>query len=122
MPKRARRDKLNSTRVGIRSIGTSRSVESVKALLSRSSQSALRAVAEHRQVQFEWRKWLENKLPEALRAHVTGVAAKPDALVVFAASSAWSARLRFALVELEPAIKKENGAIRSVSVRVMPKR
>jgi hypothetical protein len=93
-------------------------VESVKQLLSRSSHS----VALQRQSQIDWRNWLRSKLPAALAAHVTGVAERAENLVIFAESAAWSARLRYAVAELDDAIRSANPAIRSVSVRVLPKR
>ncbi|HEV7716218.1 MAG TPA: hypothetical protein VGO53_11515 [Steroidobacteraceae bacterium] len=97
-------------------------MQSVKALLSRSSQSALGRVAQQRQSQADWREWLRAKLPAALDMHVTGAVERDDSLVIFAESAAWSARLRFAVAEFETEIRREKPAIRSVNVRVMPKR
>jgi hypothetical protein len=107
--------------MGVRSVSTSRTVESVKALLSRSSQSALSDVARHRQSQKDWNLWLRSKLPAALAARVTGVTERAENLVIFAESSAWSARLRYAIAELEEEIRRANPAIKVVDVRVMPK-
>jgi hypothetical protein len=97
-------------------------VESVKALLSRSSQSSLARVAEQRQIQKDWRAWLCSKLPAALAARVSGVVERAENLVIFAESAAWAGRLRYALVELDEEIRRENPAIQSVAVRVMPRR
>jgi hypothetical protein len=47
---------------------------------------------------------------------------RAENLVIFAESSAWAGRLRYALVELDDDIRRENPAIQSVAVRVMPKR
>jgi hypothetical protein len=94
-------------------------------LLSRSSHSAnsaLGRVAEQRQSQSDWRTWLCSKLPAALAARITGAVENAENLVIFAESSAWSARLRFAIAELDAEIRRANPAIRSVNVRVMPKR
>jgi hypothetical protein len=107
--------------MGLRPVSTSRTVESVKSLLSRSSHSALGRVALHRQSQTDWREWLRSKLPAALATRITGVADRDENLVIFAESAAWSARLRYAVVELNDEIKHVNPAIRSVTVRVMPK-
>jgi hypothetical protein len=41
-------------------------------------------------------------------------------LVIFSASAAWSARLRYALMELEPQIRAEFPALTAISVRVRP--
>jgi hypothetical protein len=96
-------------------------VESVKTLLSRSSHSALGRVALQRQSQIDWRKWLGSKLPAALAARITGVVERAENLIIFAESAAWSARLRYAIVELDEEIRRANPAILSVSVRVLPK-
>jgi predicted nucleic acid-binding Zn ribbon protein len=96
-------------------------VESVKALLSRSSHSALGRVAEQRQSQSDWRRWLGSKLPAGLDARVSGVVERDGILVIFAESAAWSARLRFAIADLDVEIRRENPALRSVAVKVMPR-
>jgi hypothetical protein len=97
-------------------------VESVKALLSRSSHSPLARVAEQRQSQKDWGEWVRSKLPAALAARVSGVVERAENLVIFAESAAWAGRLRYVLVELDEDIKRENPAIQSVAVRVMPRR
>jgi hypothetical protein len=107
--------------MGLRPVSTSRTVESVKTLLSRSSHSALGRVAQQRQSQSDWRSWLCSKLPADLATRVTAVVERAENLVIFAESAAWSARLRYAVVELDDDIKRANPAIRSISVRVMPK-
>jgi hypothetical protein len=91
-------------------------------LLSRSSQSALGRVAEQRQAQADWRTWLSSKLPAALASRVTGAVENAENLVIFAESSAWSARLRYAVAELDAEIRRANPAIQTINVRVMPKR
>jgi len=44
-----------------------------------------------------------------------------DTLVVFAESSAWSARLRYAVVEIEAQIRAAHPGITEITVRVLPK-
>jgi hypothetical protein len=99
---------------------------SVNTLLSRVSQSLTRStlgrVAEQRQTQRDWRAWLKNSLSSELDAHVTGVVASGANLTVFADSSAWSARLRFAVAEFEAEIRAQNAEIQKVVVKVMPRR
>jgi hypothetical protein len=107
--------------MGVRSVSTSRTPESVKALLSRSSQSALSDVARHRQSQKDWSIFLRSKLPAALAQKITGVVERAENLVIYAESSAWSARLRYAIAELDEEVRRANPAIRSIDVRVMPK-
>jgi predicted nucleic acid-binding Zn ribbon protein len=101
---------------------TLRAPESVKALLGRISQSLRTPVAEQRQAQQDWRSWLKERLPEGLDAHVTGVVERDTALTIFAESAAWSARLRFAVAEIETAVRERNTAIRKVLVKVLPRR
>ena len=99
-----------------------RTPESVKTLLGRISQLTRPPVAEARQAPREWREWLKNKLPEGLEAHITGVVEREQSLTVFAESAAWSARLRFAMAELDEEIRGANAAIQKVVVKVLPRR
>jgi hypothetical protein len=41
-------------------------------------------------------------------------------LVIFTASAAWSARVRFAVAEIEEALKRAHPRIAHVAVRVLP--
>jgi hypothetical protein len=68
-----------------------------------------------------WRPWLEARLPPGLPARITGIAAREDSLVVFTDSPAWSARLRYALHDLEAQIRETQPDIKDVTVRVMPR-
>jgi hypothetical protein len=51
---------------------------------------------------------------------VSAVIERDDALVIFAASAAWCARLRYALQDLEPQIRADFPALSAISVRVRP--
>ena len=95
--------------------------DSVKTLLSGKGSVALARVSAQAARQKEWRQWLEEKLPAATVARLSGVVERGDTLVVFTESAAWSARVRFAVLEIEPLIKKEWPGIREVLVRVMPR-
>ena len=66
--------------------------------------------------------WLKNRLSEDVDSHVTGAVERENTLTVFADSAAWSARLRFVVVEFEAAIREQNPAIQKVVVKVMPRR
>ena len=68
-----------------------------------------------------WRGWLCRHLPTDLAGRVSGVVEREDTLVIFAASAAWSARLRFALNELEPQIRAEASTLSAIRVRVRPR-
>jgi len=108
--------------MSVRPVSTSRTTESVKTLLSRTSHSALGRVAEQRQSQWDWGVWMRSKLPAALATRVTGVVENAENLVIFAESSAWSARLKYAIAELDTEIRRAGPKIQTVAVRVMPKR
>jgi hypothetical protein len=68
-----------------------------------------------------WNEWLSDRLPAEIRPRVSGVVERDDALVIFAESAAWSARLRFAVQELEREILAAAGGLTSVVVRVRPR-
>jgi hypothetical protein len=71
-------------------------------------------------IEQEWRTFLGAHLPAGLAEHIAGIGCHPPELVVYAGSSAWSARLRYALTELEDAIRQRNPALQKVVVRVRP--
>jgi len=68
-----------------------------------------------------WRPWLEARLPPGLASRITGITERDGNLVVFADSSAWSARLRYALQELGAQIREAQADINEVTVRVLPR-
>lgn len=70
--------------------------------------------------QAAWRDWLKSNLPAELTGRVTGVVERDGLLTVFAESAAWSARLRYALQELDQAVRRANPNIKRVAVKVMP--
>ena len=67
-----------------------------------------------------WNGWLCRHLPTDLAGRVSGVVEREDTLVVFADSAAWSARLRYALQELEPQIRAATARVTAIRVRVRP--
>jgi hypothetical protein len=117
MPNVSRRNKNRSSafRVSPRR-GTPTGTHSVKDLLG-----GLTRVTDQAARQTAWRRWLEEHLPAGLAAHLSGVVEREGALVIFAESAAWSARLRYAVHELESRIRAHDPAITTVSVRVLPK-
>jgi hypothetical protein len=68
-----------------------------------------------------WTTWLSGHLPAELGGRVTGVVEREGTLVIFAESAAWSARLRFAVQELEPEILAAAVGLKEVQVRVRPR-
>jgi hypothetical protein len=49
------------------------------------------------------------------------VVERHDTLVIFTASAAWSARLRFAVAEIDAQLKRTHPGIAAVAVRVLPR-
>lgn len=80
----------------------------------------LQALQQTRATQQGWLDWLRAALPDELRAAVINVVRKGDELTVLAASAAWSARLRFTVAALAPAIQARAPEVISVKVRVAP--
>ena len=68
-----------------------------------------------------WDTWLSQHLPAEIRTHVSGVVEREGTLVIFAESAAWSARLRFAVQELEAGILGAARDLSAVRVRVRPR-
>jgi hypothetical protein len=95
-------------------------VHSVKDLLQ-SSGFALARVSDQAQRQQFWDRWLLERLGAALHGRISGISEQEGKLTVFAESAAWSARLRFALAELEAPIRAAASTVQSVSVRVLPR-
>ena len=98
----------------------SKRADSVKDLLARAN-PVLAPIASQRAAQSGWRAWLDQRLRSPLAEHVTGVVERDSTLVIFADSAGWSVRLRYAVAEFEPEIRKMHPAIAHVAVRVMPK-
>lgn len=94
-------------------------VSGIKDLLKR--QPLLKALNNAQLQQDNWRQWLAPQLPAELIHHITQIKADRDELVVYAATAAWCARLRYALAELETDIRQHDAGIRRVQVRVQPR-
>jgi hypothetical protein len=80
----------------------------------------LAALADQAARQRAWRKWLDERLPEPLRARITGMVERDGELVIFAESAGWGVRLRYAVAELEADLRGAHPAISRVVVRVLP--
>jgi hypothetical protein len=115
MPNKIKRNKRDDGRMRRRQ----RSGDSVKDLLA-GTQPALQRLSEQAARQALWRAWLDAHLPQEARAHVSGIVERRDTLVIFTASAAWSARVRFAVAEIEDTLKRAHPAILKVEVRVLP--
>ena len=94
--------------------------DSVKELLARRA-PALRQITHQAARQNFWNHWLSLHLPVELRPRISGVTERDGTLVIFAENAAWSARLRYAVVELEPDIRAANPELNRIQVRVLPR-
>jgi hypothetical protein len=68
-----------------------------------------------------WNCWLSTHLPAEIRRRVSGVTERDGTLVIFAETAAWSARLRYAILELEREIRAADPALTDIEVRVLPR-
>jgi len=93
---------------------------SVKDLLARRV-PALRALSDQMARQNFWNEWLSGHLSAEIRPRISGVAESEGTLVIFAESAAWSARLRYALRELEADMRAANPELTDIRVRVLPR-
>jgi len=84
------------------------------------SQGLLQRLAGARSAQQDWLGWLRELLPEELQAAIVNAIPKGRELVIMSSSAAWSTRLRYAMVALEPRIMQRDPMIAKVSVRVAP--
>jgi len=94
--------------------------DSVKRLLERALPSLKRVTVQAERANF-WEKWLSEQLPAEIRPRVSGVTEQDGRLTVFAVSAAWSARLRYVMAELEPAIRDARPDLVDIAVRVLPR-
>jgi hypothetical protein len=83
-------------------------------------QGWLQGLRRARSAQQSWHDWFASELPRELQGAVVNVLQKRHELVVLAGSAAWSARLRFALVDLEARVRERAPDIVKVTVRVSP--
>ena len=120
MPKKMHLDKRGKHPMRSRTGPISSRVHSVKDLLARRAPSLMRVTAQSARQDF-WSCWLSDHLPAELRARVSGITERTGNLVIFAESAAWSARLRYAVLELEHEIRAADPAVTAVKVRVLPR-
>jgi len=99
---------------------TSASAHSVKELLARRGPTLMRVTAQASRQNF-WSCWLSTHLPREIRPRVSGVTERDGTLVIFAETAAWSARLRYAILELEREIRAADPALTAIEVRVLPR-
>jgi hypothetical protein len=120
MPKKMSRNKRGKAPMRSRTGLFSQQVHSVKDLLARRAPGLMRVTAQSARQNF-WNCWLSERLPPELRARVSGISARAGTLVIFGETAAWSARLRYAVLELEHEIRAADAAVTEVKVRVLPR-
>src|SRR5579864_701026 len=120
MPNKPYRHKRSGTRFSAtRRAKRAPQMDSVKDVLAQLVPSLTR-VADQTDRQTYWRAWLTEHLGAELLVRISGIVERDGALVIFATSAAWSARLRYAIQELEPAIRASQPDVAKVVVRVFP--
>jgi len=120
MPKKMRRHKHGTRRMSTAAASRDAVTHSVKELLARAVPGLTRVTQQSIRQKF-WSNWLRGHLPAEIAARISGVSERDGTLVIFAESAAWSARLRFALRELEPGIRAAHAEVCAVLVRVLPR-
>jgi hypothetical protein len=116
MPNKIKRNKRHTTRLR----RPRPSSDSVKDLLARAPPAIARLSQQAARHEL-WNRWLALHLPREVAAHVSGVVERHDTLVIFTASAAWSARVRFAVAEIEEELRAAHPDITAIAVRVLPK-
>lgn len=91
----------------------------IKDLLGRSA-PLQQAIARQADRGTFWRGFFAARLAPDLAGQITQIVERDGALSVYAASAAWSARLRFALAEHWPAAQQAAPGLKRWSVRVQP--
>jgi hypothetical protein len=121
MPNKRHRNKLGGSRHLATNVSKPfRKPDSVKDVLARLTPTLTR-VSNQASRQEHWKTWLAAHLPPDLTTRLSGVVEREGTLVIFAESAVWSARLRYAILELEAQIKAGQPGIQQISVRVLPK-
>jgi hypothetical protein len=106
------------TRAGLKS-KSAHPVHSAKDLLKHRGH-ILDRVSQQAGRQRFWEAWLRQHLEAGLYEKISGIAEQDGRLTVFAESAAWSARLRFAMAELDGQIRAASATLSEISVRVSP--
>ena len=95
-------------------------VHSVKDLLARRAPGLSRVTTQVARQNF-WSCWFSARLPPEICPRLSGISERDGILTIFAESAAWSARLRYAVLELEREIRAADPSLLSIEVRVLPR-
>jgi hypothetical protein len=121
MPKKMRRNKRSNPRMSSGTVPRYSRPDSVKDLLAHRL-PGLKRVTDQAVRQSFWNDWLSGHIPAPMRTKISGIAERDGTLVVFAETAAWSARLRYAILELQREIHAADPAVTAIEVRVLPRR
>jgi Dna[CI] antecedent, DciA len=120
MPKKMSRNKRSRPKLRARTVLRAPPAHSVKDVLARKLPLMKRVTDQAARERF-WQEWLSRHIAEPLRTRISGVVERDGVLTIFAESAAWSARLRYAILELERAMCAADPAVTTVRVRVLPR-
>ena len=70
--------------------------------------------------QQSWTEWLRAAVSPQLAPHIVQVVARERELIIYADTSAWSVRLRYAVAALDESVRQRDPAITSTRLRVQP--
>jgi hypothetical protein len=126
MPKKPGRDKKTGARIVHETAsklrrtysGIVKTPRSINELLERNSLAS--RITHKLSAQKSWTEWLREVVPVELAIHIVYVVPKESELVVFADTSAWGVRLRYAAAGLAAAIQERDPSITRTQVRVQP--
>lgn len=117
MPKPPGRHKKFPPSMSSRAANPGRKPFIVKDLLAKSgllSKASAQLVDSNQQ----WRDFFQKRLPEGMAAQIDTLVEDAGILTVFASSAAWSARLKYALLELEPEMQRQAPRLKRCVVKV----
>jgi hypothetical protein len=121
MPNQHRRHKPRRSQNRRKTSVRSRPGDSVKALLATTRHPVLARISAQKGSEEAWQAWLADRLPAPLADRISHVVERDGALTVFTESAVWSARLRFAMGELEGDVRAESPGITRVIVKILPR-
>jgi hypothetical protein len=126
MPKKPAPDKKTGARIALKTGSiprqtysrNSKTPQPINMLMARST--IVGRMTQRVSTQKSWTEWLRDLVPAELAEHIVHVVPREGELVVFADTSSWSARLRYALAGLFEPIQRRDPAIQRTQVRVQP--
>jgi hypothetical protein len=124
MPKKSRRDKETGARIAHKTGSnsgrtysrTGKTLRPINELIERNL--LVGRLSHQLSAQKSWTEWLREVLPAEVATHIVYAVPRQGELVVFADTSAWSVRLRYAAAVLAAAIRQRDSTISRIRVRI----